>query len=57
MRAAGGVWWLMRAPDGLRASLDVIPPEPASLAAITRRVKAAFDPAFILNPGRLYAGL
>lgn len=57
VRAAGGVWWLMRAPDGLRASLDVIPPEPASLAAITRRVKAAFDPAFILNPGRLYAGL
>jgi len=29
----------------------------AALAAITRRVKAAMDPAGIFNPGRLYAGL
>jgi FAD/FMN-containing dehydrogenase len=29
----------------------------AALAAITRRVKGALDPAGILNPGRLYAGL
>ena len=56
-RAAGGVWWLMRAPAALRASLDVVPAEPAPLAAIARRVKAAFDPAFILNPGRIHAGL
>jgi FAD/FMN-containing dehydrogenase len=27
------------------------------LAHITRQVKAAMDPAGILNPGRLYAGL
>ncbi|HTW26725.1 MAG TPA: FAD-binding protein, partial [Acetobacteraceae bacterium] len=56
-RQAGGVWMLLRAPEALRAGLDVVPPEPAPLAAITSRVKAAFDPRGILNPGRLYAGL
>jgi glycolate oxidase FAD binding subunit len=35
----------------------VVPPEPATLARITRRVKAALDPHSILNPGRMYAGL
>ena len=47
----------MRAPEPLRAAVDVVPPEAAALAAITRRVKGALDPAGILNPGRLYAGL
>ena len=56
-RAAHGVWTLLRAPEALRVSLDVIPPEPAALAQITRRVKAAFDPKGILNPGRMYGGL
>jgi glycolate oxidase FAD binding subunit len=56
-RAAGGVWTLTRAPEGLRAAVDVIPPEVPALARITRGVKAAFDPKGILNPGRLYAGL
>lgn len=54
---AGGAWTLFRAPDSLRAAVDVVPPEPPALAAITQRVKAALDPAGILNPGRLYAGL
>jgi glycolate oxidase FAD binding subunit len=35
----------------------VVPDEVAPLARITREVKAAMDPAGILNPGRLYAGL
>jgi glycolate oxidase FAD binding subunit len=56
-RAAGGTWMLFRAPEGLRAAVDVIPPEIPALARITRAVKAAFDPKGILNPGRLYRGL
>lgn len=56
-RAASGTWMLLRAPDALRVAVDVVPPEAAPLARITRRVKAAFDPRGILNPGRIYAGL
>ncbi|HEX3347634.1 MAG TPA: FAD-binding protein [Acetobacteraceae bacterium] len=56
-RAAGGTWTLMRAPDPLRRAVDVVPPEPAPLARITREVKAAFDPRGVLNPGRMFASL
>jgi len=56
-RAGGGTWTVLRAPEGMRAAVHVVPPEVAALAAITRRVKAAMDPGGILNPGRLYAGL
>ncbi len=56
-RAGSGTWMVLRGPEGMRAAVDVVPPEPESLARITRRVKAAMDPHFILNPGRLYAGL
>lgn len=56
-RAAGGVWMLMQAPESLRVAVDVVPAEAEPLARITRRVKAAFDPHSILNPGRMYAGL
>ncbi len=55
--AARGTWTLLRGPDTMRAAVEVVPPEPAPLARITRRVKAAMDPHGILNPGRLYAGL
>jgi len=56
-RAAGGVWTLLRAPVPLRAEVPVVPPEAPALAALTRRVKAAMDPAGILNPGRIFAGV
>jgi glycolate oxidase FAD binding subunit len=56
-RAGGGTWMLLRAPEGLRAAVAVIPEEPPALARITAAVKAAFDPKRILNPGRMYAGI
>jgi glycolate oxidase FAD binding subunit len=33
------------------------PPEPPARAALTRAVKAAFDPLGLFNPGRMYAGV
>jgi glycolate oxidase FAD binding subunit len=56
-RAAGGAFTLFRAPEPLRAAVAVLPEEPAALAAIARRVKAVLDPAGVLNPGRMVAGL
>jgi glycolate oxidase FAD binding subunit len=55
--AANGTWTLLRAPDTLRSAVRVVPDEVAPLARITRQVKAAMDPAGVLNPGRLYAGM
>jgi len=56
-KAGGGTWMLLRSPEPLRAAVAVVPQETAALSAIGRRVKAAFDPHGILNPGRIYAGL
>ena len=55
--AAAGNWMLMRGAGSMRAAVHVVPTEVPALAAITRRVKAAMDPAGILNPGRISAGL
>ena len=55
--AGRGTWTVLRAPEPMRAAVDVVPPEAAALARITRRVKAAMDPGGILNPGRIYAGV
>jgi len=53
---SGGTCTLFRGPDALRSTVAVLPDEPAPLAALARRVKAALDPAGILNPGRIRAG-
>jgi glycolate oxidase FAD binding subunit len=47
---------LVRGSPGLRRAVAVFEPQPAPLAALSRRVKEAFDPAHILNPGRMVEG-
>ena len=47
---------LVKGSPALRGSVPVFEPQPASLAALSRRVKDAFDPAHILNPGRMVEG-
>ena len=49
----GGHATLIRAPHGLRAAVAPFQPEPPAVTAITRRVRETFDPAGILNPGRM----
>lgn len=56
-KQAGGVWMLLRAPAALRASVAVVPPLSPVFARLTKRMKEAFDPQGILNPGRMYAGI
>jgi glycolate oxidase FAD binding subunit len=57
IHAAGGHATLVRAPASVRASVDVFEPQEPALAALTRRVKASFDPHRVLGPGRMYAGV
>ncbi|WP_022729461.1 glycolate oxidase subunit GlcE [Fodinicurvata sediminis] len=52
---AGGHATLMRAPDALRAAVPVFQPQDAGKAALSARLKNAFDPSGVLNPGRIYA--
>ena len=51
--AYGGHATLVRAPDAVRAAAGAMQPLTAAVAALSRRVKAAFDPYGILNPGRM----
>ena len=48
---------LIRAPESTRAAIDVFQPQASALAALSGRVKDAFDPRHILNPGRMYRGI
>jgi glycolate oxidase FAD binding subunit len=54
---AGGHATLIRAPASVRAAVDVFHPEQAGVAALSKRVKDAFDPKGVLNPGRMWAGV
>ena len=49
----GGHATLIRAPACVRAAIPVFQPEMPALAALSCRLKAAFDPHGILNPGRM----
>lgn len=46
---------LIRASAAARASAEVFEPLDPVRAAISRRLKASFDPKGVLNPGRIYA--
>lgn len=48
---------LVRAPEQVRATVEVFQPQDAALAALTARVKDSFDPQHIFNPGRMYRGV
>jgi glycolate oxidase FAD binding subunit len=53
----GGHATLIRAAPAVRSAIDVFQPLEPDLAAITRGIKSVFDPADILNRGRLLAEL
>ncbi|WP_310621151.1 FAD-binding protein [Flexibacterium corallicola] len=57
LQAGGGHATLVRAPAQLRSSTEVFQKQDAALFALTRRLKAQFDPIGILNFGRMYAGV
>jgi glycolate oxidase FAD binding subunit len=54
---AGGHATLVRAGDDVRNAVAVFQPPLAPVLALTKKLKATFDPAGILNPGRMYAGV
>ena len=53
----GGHATLVRADADVRAAVPVFQPQPEPLARLTARVKEAFDPKGVLNPGRMYEGV
>ena len=55
--AHGGHATLIRAPASVRAAVEVFEPQDRVLAALSKRVKEAYDPKGILNPGRMWAGV
>ncbi|MGI9386969.1 MAG: FAD-linked oxidase C-terminal domain-containing protein, partial [Methyloligellaceae bacterium] len=55
--SSGGHATLIRADVATRAAVDVFQPLESGVAALSKRIKAAFDPHGILNPGRMHAGV
>ena len=53
----GGHATLIRADEPVRRTVEVFQPLGPAVDRITRGIKQAFDPANILNPGRMYASL
>lgn len=54
---SGGHATLIRAAADVRARVPVFQPQPAPVAALTRRIKEGFDPHRVLNPGRMVEGV
>jgi len=54
--SGGGHATLARGPAAKRAVINVFEPQAPALAALNARLKAQFDPAGILNPGRMVRG-
>ncbi len=54
---ARGTATLVRAPAETRGRVDPFTPLAPPMRTLTERVKDAFDPARVLNPGRMHAGL
>jgi glycolate oxidase FAD binding subunit len=44
---------LIKGAPGIRSAVPVFEPQPEALAALSARIKDAFDPRHILNPGRM----
>ena len=53
----GGYATLVKAPESIRATVPVFHPLSAPLLALTKSVKASFDPRGILNSGRMVEGV
>ncbi len=53
----GGYATLIRADANLRGSVNVFQQLNPGVMALTRKLKESFDPAGILNPGRMYSGV
>ncbi|MEX2167370.1 MAG: glycolate oxidase subunit GlcE [Methyloceanibacter sp.] len=53
----GGHATLIRAEASTRGAIDIFQPLDPPIMALTTKLKQAFDPAGILNPGRMYQGL
>ncbi len=57
LKPLGGHATLVRAPDAIRAAIDVFQPLAEPLMRVTAGIKKSFDPAGIFEPGRIYAGI
>jgi glycolate oxidase FAD binding subunit len=55
-QAGGGHATLLRAPDEVRAAVEVFQPLDAAKRLLAGRIRDGFDPRRVLNPGRMYAG-
>jgi glycolate oxidase FAD binding subunit len=57
IKDCGGHATLVRASADVRQAVAVFQPQPGPLVDLSKRVKEAFDPEGILNPGRMTAGV